>query len=62
MKTTLNLVARKLNKKEEGQGMVEYSLILALVSVVAIVTLTAMGTGVIEVFTSAGNALNGAAN
>ena len=60
MKTMLNLVATKLNKKEEGQGMVEYSLILALVSVVAIATLTTMGTGVMEVFTSAGQALNGA--
>lgn len=66
MKTMINTtaakLATKLGRKEEGQGMVEYSLILALVSVVAIVTLTAMGTGVIDVFDAAGTALNGAAN
>ncbi len=32
--------------REEGQALVEYSLILALISVVAIVVLTAIGTGV----------------
>ena len=35
---------------EEGQGLVEYSLILALVSVVVILILTIMGPEVGEVF------------
>jgi Flp pilus assembly pilin Flp len=35
-----------LRNREEGQALVEYALILALVSVVAIGTLTAIGTGV----------------
>jgi len=42
---------KKLVLEEEGQGMVEYGLILALVSVVVIVILTAIGgrlTGVFE--------------
>ncbi len=42
---------------EEGQGMVEYSLILALISVAAIAILTTLGTDVKNVFTSAANAL-----
>ena len=46
-----------LVEEEEGQGMVEYSLILALVSVAAIGTLTTMGTNVKGVFTSSSNAL-----
>lgn len=39
----MNLVKR-LWKEEEGQGMVEYGLIIALVSVVAIIALTDVGT------------------
>jgi len=35
---------------ESGQGMVEYGLILALVAVVVIVALTALGDQVSEVF------------
>jgi pilus assembly protein Flp/PilA len=37
---------------EKGQGMVEYALILVLVSVVAILALTDLGTAVEGVFTS----------
>lgn len=60
MKTMINLVATKLSRKEEGQGMVEYSLILALVSVVAIGTLTILGTDVMTVFGESSAALQGA--
>lgn len=35
---------------EEGQTMVEYALLLALVSVAAIAVLTALGTGVSTIF------------
>ena len=35
-----------LRAREEGQGMVEYALILVLVSVVALTALTAIGTQV----------------
>ncbi len=34
-------------REDEGQGMVEYGLILALVSVIAIVALQAVGGGVV---------------
>ena len=37
-------------KSEEGQGLVEYALILVLVSIAAMVALTAIGTNVSDVF------------
>jgi len=42
----------KITKRESGQTMVEYGLILALVSVVAVVTLITVGNDVQAVFTS----------
>jgi Flp pilus assembly pilin Flp len=42
----------KIMKRESGQTMVEYGLILALVSVVAVVTLITVGNDVQAVFTS----------
>lgn len=35
---------------EEGQGMAEYGLILALVAVAVIIALTALGTGISGIF------------
>jgi pilus assembly protein Flp/PilA len=43
---------------EEGQGMVEYALILFLVSVIAIGALTAIGTNVRTVLQTVANHLN----
>ena len=51
----------RLRRREQGQGMVEYSLILALVSVAAIGTLTALGGDVKSVFTSSSTALKSTA-
>ena len=45
-------------KREAGQGMVEYALILVLVSLVAIAALTTLGSGVNNAFTSANSKLN----
>ena len=42
---------RTLRDREEGQGMVEYGLILALISVVVIGVLAIIGTEVLGVFT-----------
>jgi pilus assembly protein Flp/PilA len=47
-------------KREEGQAMVEYGLILALVSVVGIIALTAIGTSVNGVFEKVQKVLEGA--
>ena len=52
-----NLVARLQVEREDGQGMVEYGLILALVSVAAIVVLGFVGQDVNAVFTQIQNAL-----
>ncbi|HZK10009.1 MAG TPA: Flp family type IVb pilin [Clostridia bacterium] len=40
----------RLITEEEGQGMVEYGLIIALVAVAVITALTAMGGGVSDIF------------
>ena len=46
-------------REEEGQGMVEYGLILALIAVVVIVALTTMGTEVGRMFEYIGERLEG---
>lgn len=44
------LVAR-LSEEREGQGMVEYGLIIALIAVVVVVALGPLGTAVAQIFT-----------
>ena len=44
------LALSSVRDREEGQAMVEYALILFLVSVVSIAVLTAIGKGVSSVF------------
>jgi pilus assembly protein Flp/PilA len=55
-----NLVARLQVEREDGQAMVEYGLILALVSVVAIVTLTTVGTDLQTLFGNIAGDISGA--
>jgi pilus assembly protein Flp/PilA len=43
---------------QEGQGMVEYALILVLVSIVVIVILLTMGNQILNVFSNVVAALN----
>jgi Flp pilus assembly pilin Flp len=45
----LSLVTRAQIAREEGQALVEYSLILALVSIVAIALLTSIGNDIKKV-------------
>lgn len=47
--------------EESGQGMVEYGLIIALISVVLIGALTAVNGGLTKIFGAITSALNGAA-
>jgi pilus assembly protein Flp/PilA len=50
MLTNLYLRLRELLNREEGQGMVEYALILVLIAVVVIVVLIILGNQVKNVF------------
>jgi pilus assembly protein Flp/PilA len=45
-------------QREEGQGLVEYALILVLISIVAIGALAAIGTSVTNVLQTVANHLN----
>jgi pilus assembly protein Flp/PilA len=46
------------SKHEKGQGLVEYALILVLVSIVVIVALSALGPTISGIFTNINNSLS----
>jgi Flp pilus assembly pilin Flp len=48
---------QQLKERDEGQAMVEYALILGLVSVVSIIVLGAIGTDVNQLFQTVDDAL-----
>jgi pilus assembly protein Flp/PilA len=48
-----------LRKREDGQGLVEYALVLVLIAVVVILILTALGTRVTATFARVIGGLNG---
>ncbi len=43
--------------RQQGQGLVEYALILVLISIVAITIMTTVGQNINNIFTTASNAL-----
>lgn len=53
----MNLVKR-LIKEEEGQGMIEYVIIAAFISIVAILVIRAVGPKVNNVWENVNNGLN----
>ena len=54
----LNNLWNRAMELEVGQGLVEYALILVLVSIIAIAALTAIGTNVANVLQTVANHLN----
>ena len=48
-------------KNEEGQDLLEYALLVALIALVAVGAVTAAGTSVSTIFTNIAGALGGAA-
>ena len=52
MLNTIMAYVQSVREREEGQALVEYALILVLVSVVSVGTLTILGTTISGVFTT----------
>ena len=55
--TNLQLMLARAVDEEEGQGLTEYALILALIAVVAIAALTLLGGKVSDVLSTAANSI-----
>jgi pilus assembly protein Flp/PilA len=55
--TNLQLAFARLFDEEEGQGLTEYALILALIAVIAIAALTLLGGKVTSVLSTVANSL-----
>ena len=53
----LHVSLQTLMMQEEGQDLVEYALVLALVSVLAVASLTILSGKITSVFTAIGNQL-----
>ncbi len=51
------IVALQGLKDEEGQGLIEYSLIAALISIAAILIMATVGGDIVGIFTNVSNAL-----
>ena len=53
----LNALIALFNRDEEGQGLAEYALILALIAIVAIVALLFLGTAISSILSTVGNSV-----
>jgi pilus assembly protein Flp/PilA len=59
----MNLIARLrmlLRRNDEGQDLLEYALLVALIALVAVGAITTTGTGVSSIFTSISGQLSAA--
>jgi pilus assembly protein Flp/PilA len=54
----MKLAFDRLMDEDEGQGLTEYALILALIAIVAIVALNFLGGKVTSALSTVGNSLN----
>ena len=57
----LSSIFSRVNRDEEGQTLVEYGLIVALLSIAAILVLGALGTSINDVFETVSGKLDSAA-
>ena len=55
--TLINALISRISREEEGQGLAEYALILALIAIVAIVALIFLGTQVSTIMSDVGNSI-----
>jgi pilus assembly protein Flp/PilA len=55
--TMLNAIIAKLRRDEEGQGLAEYALILALIAIVAIIALIFLGNQVSSILSTVGKSI-----
>lgn len=53
----LRSLVRRMARDEEGQSMVEYGLIIALIAVVVIAAITLLGGHIKDLFTNVANSL-----
>jgi len=53
----VNSFLARLSRDEEGQGLAEYALILALIAIVAIVALIFLGGQVSKILSTVGNSV-----
>ena len=55
-----SIIVRITNRGEDGQTLVEYGLIVALISIAALAALTLVGTSVRDIFNYVGGILDAA--
>ena len=55
--TFINALIARVSQDEEGQGLAEYALILALIAVVAIIALIFLGTQVSGILNTVGQSI-----
>ena len=53
----ISLVTSRMSEDEEGQGLAEYALILALIAIVAIVALIFLGNQVSSILSTVGTSI-----
>ena len=53
----LNALISLISRDEEGQGLAEYALILALIAIVAIIALIFLGNQVSSILSTVGNSI-----
>ena len=53
----VNYISTLINRDEDGQGLAEYALILALIAIIAIAALVLLGTQISSILSTIANAI-----